>query len=173
MRHTLPGQDDLIRIGTIKKVHGIKGEVVFLCDGALPEKILTTEQIFLLIEGCFVPFFLSHCEARGENLFVLHFDTISSRNEAEELTGCDVYIYPERKKKKKKPASLSGYAIVDVNTGPVGTLTGILEYPGQHLFKVKGASKEFLIPVHENLIMDIDDKAKQIVVKLPEGLLDL
>jgi 16S rRNA processing protein RimM len=36
---------------------------------------------------------------------------------------------------------------------------------------VKG--KEALIPLHEETILKVDNKKKQVVVELPEGLLDI
>jgi 16S rRNA processing protein RimM len=49
----------------------------------------------------------------------------------------------------------------------------IIEQPHQLLCRIEINEKEVLIPLHEDTIRKIDKKLKQVIVELPEGLLDI
>jgi len=168
---------DLQIIGRIAKVHGINGEVVLNAENPLKFEIFETEQLFILIDGLAVPFFLSTVEERNDKTFILQFDTVNSRDEAEDLIGCDVCMQQKKKKgrpkKNLKEISIIGYTVFDQKAGSIGIVEEIIEYPGHNVLKVVNGKKEILIPVHEDIILEIDDPKKQIVIDAPKGLLDL
>jgi 16S rRNA processing protein RimM len=49
----------------------------------------------------------------------------------------------------------------------------VIEQPLQILLRLEMQGKEVLIPLHETTLIEIDHKNKQVVVSLPEGLLDV
>ena len=55
----------------------------------------------------------------------------------------------------------------------LGTILEVIEQPHQLLCRIDIEGKEVLIPLHEDTIQKIDRKARQVVVVLPEGLLDV
>ncbi len=61
----------------------------------------------------------------------------------------------------------------DEETGVIGVITEILNLPGHFTAQVNYQGKEILIPVHENLIVRIDNEKKQVMLNLPLGLLTL
>ena len=73
---------------------------------------------------------------------------------------------------KSAPASLLGYTIVD-NEKSLGTILEVIEQPHQLLCRLEVQSKEVLIPLNEAFLQKIDHRKKQVVVTLPEGLLDI
>ena len=52
-------------------------------------------------------------------------------------------------------------------------LDEFVEQPHQLLCRIEIETKEVLIPLHEDTIIKIDQKKKQIIVDLPEGLLEI
>ena len=48
-----------------------------------------------------------------------------------------------------------------------------MEQPHQLLCRIEMAGKEVLIPLNENTIRKIDNKAGRVIVELPEGLLEI
>ncbi len=70
------------------------------------------------------------------------------------------------------PISLIGYTIVSGND-TLGEIVEVIEQPHQLLCKIILNSKEVLIPVHEDFLKKIDKKKRQIIVDLPEGLLEI
>jgi len=55
----------------------------------------------------------------------------------------------------------------------LGKILEVIEQPHQLLFKLEINSKEALIPMNENTLKKIDHKKKEVIVELPEGLLDI
>ncbi|MEO0779705.1 MAG: 16S rRNA processing protein RimM, partial [Bacteroidota bacterium] len=66
-----------------------------------------------------------------------------------------------------------GFLLTDVQTGPVGTIVEILEYPQQEMAVVRQEAREWLIPLHAGLIHELDEAERVLRMDLPEGLLDL
>ena len=75
---------------------------------------------------------------------------------------------------KNAPIALIGYTIYDdENEVVLGTITEMIEQPHQLLAKIFIDNKEVLIPLNEATLLEINRKKKEVVVDLPEGLLDV
>ena len=66
-----------------------------------------------------------------------------------------------------------GYKMIDKETEEVGIVDRIEEYPQQEMAFVIKEGNEFLIPLHEQMIKHIDEKAGIIHMDLPDGLLTM
>ena len=65
------------------------------------------------------------------------------------------------------------YIIEDKTHGSLGKIEEIIEYPQQEMAAISIKEKEVLIPLNEQLIINIDDGTKTISMDLPDGLLNL
>jgi 16S rRNA processing protein RimM len=65
-----------------------------------------------------------------------------------------------------------GYIIVD-GTTQVGAIQSVEEYPQQEMAIVAYKKRSVMIPLNTQFIRKIDESKRQIVMELPEGLLDL
>ncbi len=61
----------------------------------------------------------------------------------------------------------------DTDGDPVGPVVKVDDGAGGHLLVVTGRGGEVLIPLAADICVEIDVKARRIVVEPPEGLLDL
>lgn len=68
---------------------------------------------------------------------------------------------------------LIGYMAYDVTLGELGEITGILDIAKNPLFEIKSGEAEFLIPITDDFIQGMDDKKREILFDLPEGLIEL
>jgi 16S rRNA processing protein RimM len=57
--------------------------------------------------------------------------------------------------------------------GMVGELSGIEPSPAHDLWVVRGAGREHLIPAVAEIVVEVDIDARRVVIRPPEGLLDL
>jgi len=57
--------------------------------------------------------------------------------------------------------------------GEIGVLENVLDLPQQALFQILHHDKEVLIPVVEEVIMQVDRARRTIYIRAPEGLIDL
>ena len=164
-------------IGRISKVQGINGELVVITNSIIDESITKTELVFLNIDGLPVPFFISSLDERTDKCLVMGLQEVKTRKDAEALVGCEVLIEESKKKGRKKKAqidtSLLSYTVVDDNHGTLGTISEVISSDMNPLIQIMSKGKEILIPLHEDIILEINDDEKTIRINAPEGLLDL
>ena len=55
----------------------------------------------------------------------------------------------------------------------VGRVAGIERGPGQDLWVVSDGAREHLIPAVAEIVVDVDLAARRVVIRPPDGLLDL
>lgn len=168
----------LIEAGHSYKVHGIKGELVVDLYPQYRNHVLKSGVVFFMVEGNAVPFFINSVK-ENEDLF-LRFKEVDTPEKARELSNQPVYIDDKgivienlSDETLDDVNFLVSFQIEDVNSGFKGKIKSLEEFPSQLMALVESNSKEFMIPIHEDWIVKIDEKKKHIQVKLPEGLLDL
>jgi 16S rRNA processing protein RimM len=71
------------------------------------------------------------------------------------------------------PWQLVGCRVVTEDGGLVGELSGIEPSPAQDLWVVRGTGREHLIPAVPEIVQEVDLDARRVVIRPPEGLLDL
>jgi 16S rRNA processing protein RimM len=165
-----------ILLGLITKVSGFGGAVSVKLERTLNENIPLTEPVFLEIEGRPVPFFISYSEYSGAGILKLKFDRYNSDDEVEEFIGARVYLTgaPARGKNKDELKSLEGFNVYDQDSQLVGCITEVIPNPAQLLLKIiSPRNREVLIPLHENLIIGIDKRKKELIMDIPEGLTEI
>jgi 16S rRNA processing protein RimM len=67
---------------------------------------------------------------------------------------------------------LAGYTLVDETLGAIGVIDEVLEMPQQEMAFLKYKNREVLVPLNEQLIRSIDEAKRQVIMDLPDGLLD-
>ena len=65
------------------------------------------------------------------------------------------------------------FTIIDDVFGEIGKITSIRENNSQDLFIVNHKNEEVLIPIHDEFIKKVDRLKSQIIVKTPDGLINL
>lgn len=160
---------DFIHVGSVIKIHGTRGEVKFNLDKMIPLK----DWAFLEFQGKPVPFFVERHMGTGDQPIV-KLRGIDSPEMAQLLEGQDVLIPAGRSRKtSSREEDLTGYRLIDVKHGDIGTVQGLEEMPGQWMIQAIKGEKEFLIPYVDAFIQEIDDDARSITLELPEGFLEI
>ena len=59
------------------------------------------------------------------------------------------------------------------NGNDLGEILEIIEQPHQLLGRINWKGKEALIPLNEQFLQKVDKRKKQVLVELPEGLLEV
>jgi len=55
----------------------------------------------------------------------------------------------------------------------IGIITEVLEYPHQAVLSINFRNKEILIPITDEIIVNVDRDKKHLYTNTPEGLIDL
>lgn len=165
--------DDCRLIGKIGKPHGHNGAVKLLLNPDYEIDLNIDEPVFLLIEGKPVPFYMLECN-EAANPPILHFEDINNPESAKSIQGLSVYAPKESVDSDFDfdPKELLGFMVLD-GKQPIGPLTEISDSGLQQLMVIDCKGKEVLIPFQPELIEDVLEDEKQIIMNLPEGLLNL
>jgi 16S rRNA processing protein RimM len=168
--------DDCFKLGHIVKKHGLKGELSILLDVDFPEDYRQLESVFVEVNKQLVPFFIEYLQLNGER-GIIKFEDTDDLASAEKLLKSNLYLpadnLPELGEGQFYYHEVLGYMVVDETLGEVGLVDQIYEFPNQDLFGVIHQEKEVLIPINDQLIVNVDHQLKQVAVDLPAGLLDV
>jgi 16S rRNA processing protein RimM len=114
---------------------------------------------------------------------MVKFEDVNNRNDASPLTGKEMFLrekdlIPEEEREYEVTDILEyrkyeGYLITDKTVGDIGKIEEVVEFPQQEMAVVLYKENEIYVPLHEDLILEIDDEKQRMLVELPEGLLSL
>lgn len=166
-------REDVYKIGRLGKAHGVKGEVSFQFTDDIFDSV-DAEYLVLDVDGILVPFFMEEYRFRNDSVCLVKFCDVDTQQRAQELTGCDVYFpraLAEEAEETPSLSSLVGFKIVNVPDGStIGTIAAIDDTTQNILFELEDGT---LIPASDELIENIDVNKKEIIMNIPEGLLDI
>ena len=166
-------EEEVYKIGRLGKTHGVKGEISFLFDDDVFDRV-DADYLVLMIDGILVPFFIEEYRFRSDTTAIVKFCDIDTQERARELTGCDVW-FPRALAVSDDDtitwAAIVGFDIIDSNSGKsVGRIASIDDNTLNILFCLEDGR---LIPASEELITDIDKEKRTITINIPDGLLEL
>lgn len=170
-------KQDIYKIGIFNKPHGVCGELLFTFTDDIFDRV-DCDYLICLIDGIYVPFFLKEYRFKSDTTALVTLDDINTVEKAKMFTNVAVFFpkkfITEDKADHVSPEYFIGFEVIDSKLGKLGTIKDIDDSTPNLLFDVTDQSgKQFLIPVHEELIKDVDHIKKSITFDLPEGLLNM
>lgn len=164
------------KIGKLVAVHGLQGELVLKHELGKKTSLKGLQALFIEDKkNAFLPWFIASTKIKSEEEIYIKLEGADTREEAMKLTQKECWLpEPDFKKfaAKSAPVSLLGYTIINDGEA-LGEILEVIEQPHQVLCRLEIQSKEVLIPIHEGSLEKIDHRKKQVLVQLPEGLLDV
>ena len=165
-----------ILLGRITKVSGFEGAVTVKLEKSFSGKLPHMESVFLEVEGRPVPFFISASEYSGADILRIKFEGYNSSAKVAEFAGCKVFLTTAVKVKNKAEDfnKLVGYKVLTTENIEIGIIREVIPNPGQWLLSViSSADRSILIPLHEDFIVNVDKRKRQLVMDIPEGLTEI
>ena len=168
-------KDDLVLIGKIVGVHGIKGanrlrsyaqslslfqpgRSILLHDSGGQEKSLEIKWV-----------------KPHTGTALISFAGVDDRSRAEALVGAELFIFKHELPDPEEDAhywfDLIGLEVYTTENEYLGRLESIIETGSNDVYVVKDDKKEVLIPALASVILAIDVRKKRMQVDLPEGLI--
>jgi 16S rRNA processing protein RimM len=167
---------EYFKIGKLAGAHGLKGELLLRHELGKKTSLKGLKAIFIEEKkDNFLPWFIESTKIKSDSEIYLKLEGIHTREAAIPLAQKQVWLPEEDFKKhaaKSAPVNLLGYTVVD-NGKELGEILELIEQPHQLLCRLEINGKEVLVPLHEDTLQKVDQKKKQVIVQLPEGLLDL
>lgn len=171
--------EDVYKIGQFNKPHGIHGELQFTFTDDIFDKVEDCDYLICMIDGILVPFFIEEYRFRSDTSALIKLEGIDSSEQGRMFTNMDVY-FPARYKEDIDPLDgnitwhfFVGFELYDVKTGYLGKITDVDDTTINILLVVEHEEQSWLIPAQEQFIAGVNDQNKELIMELPEGLLEM
>lgn len=174
----------LLPVGKVVKSFGFKGEMIIKYSPGFNGDLDENKPVFITYDGLPVPFFIESIEERGVDRAILKLEGINNVASVEEVMGELLLIEQSDKGDNKKRApeefqsafNLAGFRVTTKKGLELGFVTKIYDYPGNPCLGISKDDKkerEILLPLHEDFIVSIDPGKKEMIVHIPDGLLEI
>lgn len=166
-------------IGTVAKVHGLKGEVGIRVELPMPKQLLGLETVYMAGDfGMVQPWRIqsSRLSSQGDrHMFFVILDMVADRNAAAALVGREVYaLSGQVDLNEEDPDDLSGYTVLDTDGKTIGDVIETVENPAHPILRVHIKGKgEVLIPFVDAYVDEIDDDEQTVTVVDIDELMEL
>ncbi len=151
-----------IGVGRITAAHGIKGEVKLVSYMQCPED-LTRQPKLWLASGVCLEKVRMRPQGRG---FIAAFEGITTRDEAEKIVSCDVFIprslLPNLDESSHYYADLIGLKAYDDSAQTVGTITACHNFGAGDIIELDNG---MMLPFTKTFVLDV--QADRIIVRIP------
>ncbi len=170
-------KNNCLFIGKIAKKLGYKGALIIHSNNVFPDEFFEMESAFVELDGGLVPFFFSEdveIIQHTQNSVIVVFDNLDEQTRTE-MIGSKVFIPSSSGQADSSSLNLiENMEVYNEDGTLIGVFNQIIELPGHSLLQVFDTNnKEILIPSDESILKEVNQEEKKIIVKLPEGLLDL
>ena len=169
--------EELFKIGFIKKTHGVAGELEMRFTDDVFDRV-DADYVFIKLDGHPVPFFIESYRFKNDEVVLIKFEDVDTSNAAGRLCGAEV-LFPTALVEEHTEAPLTwnyltGFKVFEATEGFVGVVASVEASSANIVLCVERADgREALLPFHEELMMECDEKKREITLKLPEGLITL
>ena len=155
---------DFLEAGEIVTTHGVRGEVKVLPWADSPEFLLDYNRV---IVGT-VEYKVEQCRIQ-KTCNLVKLAGIDSMEQAQQLRGKTVKIYREDAPDDLIfAAELIGMEVF-CNENCIGTISDVLDYPGNKVYVVKG-DYEYMIPAVKEFVLSTSLQDNKMQVRLIEGM---
>ena len=166
-------KSSLVAVGKAVRTHGTRGALKVLAYGETLGEMETGEKLFSVEGGGQRELTLVSLNAQ-KRVMIVEFEEIGSMDQAEALTGKDLFIDKDRLPRLSSGEyyhfQLIGLSVETKEGKPLGTWSAVLETGGNDVYVVAMGEKELLIPAIEEVIGEVDLLNGRLIVDLPEGL---
>ena len=163
--------ENLVLIGEITKIRGLKGQLKVFPLTDYPEQFNHLNEVILFRKGKGDKMELEDSKFQGRFAF-LKFEGIDTPEAAQELVGSEIYI--ERAHRCDLPEDhyyfdqIEGFEVVSAAGDRIGSLVDIYHFPASDVLSVDAEGVEVMIPFVKALVPEIIfDKKRIIVVDMP------
>ena len=140
---TPPPPEGLLEVGRIGKPHGVRGDVFLTLTSDVDERH-EPGAVFTVVEAQQYRELTVTTSRMQNGRWVVHFEGIDDRNDAEKLTNKFLYAAPVEDDDALWVHELIGSRVVDAEGTEWGECTGVLHNPAHDLLEIDG---HLLVPM--------------------------
>ena len=170
-------KEQCFTLGTVSKVQGIKGKLIFRLEVDFPEDYSKLESVYIELNAKLVPFFIEEIEILPKGFARVKLEDVNSDEQAQALVKGNLLLpldnLPTLKEDQFHFHEITGFKVIDEDQGDVGEIIEYLDFPANPQLLVDHKGNEVLIPISNNFYRGIDKKKQEIYVSLPPGLIEV
>ncbi|MCX6223333.1 MAG: hypothetical protein NTV01_01030 [Bacteroidia bacterium] len=165
--------------GRVVKVHGVNGELVIRMNRPVGDVLDFPEWLFIRIDGGLVPFRVTEESVfqKDTNHLVVGLDQVNEPKKATTLVGLTCNLEGTWsdwfEATCEETDSLTGFEVLDEISGKNGKVIGFEDIPGNPLLEIEIDGKRSLLPLQPEFVISTDLLKRKLILRIPEGLLDL
>ena len=161
-------------IATIVGVHGIKGAVRARYLTNTPDYYLKENTLFLEKAGILSALNVLRIN-QSKNFWIILFEEINSRNDAEYLKGCRLLLPDSRLRPLQYNEfflhQIIGCSVEDQKGQILGEITDILETGANNVYEVSNGNKAFLVPDVPHVVLELNIETQRMIIDPLPGLI--
>ena len=167
--------DEHTWIATVVGAHGIKGAVKARYVTDTPDYYLKEKIFFLEKEGILSVLNIISIN-NSKNCWIILFDEIHSRNDAEVIKGCRLLLPDDHLRPLEANEfflhKIIGCRVENQKGQILGKITDILETGANNVYEVSDGSSVFLVPDVPHVVLEMNVETKRMVIDPLPGLID-
>ena len=168
--------DSLHFLGRLGKPWGHLGELTVHLEEVDLDEITHAGSIFVDIDGQRVPFFFTRIYEKGRDTLI-KFDDFNDPQSASILVGRDIYAPPghlvDGSDESWDPEEFVGLLVRDEKHGDLGEVTALEGNAKNPVLVIMRGTQEVMVPLVDEMIVDINMEERSLLIRTPEGLIDL
>ncbi|WP_373232063.1 ribosome maturation factor RimM [Cohnella sp.] len=171
-------EERLLNIGKVVNTHGIKGEVKVWPQTDFPEvRFKVGNKLLMFPPESGQPITIEIVSSREQKkMFILKLKGFDNINQVEKYKGWELKVSEAERVELDEGEyyfrDIIGCAVETDDGEPLGIITDILSPGANDIWVVKlTKGKELLLPVIDDVVLDVDIVARKVQVHLMEGLL--
>jgi len=164
--------DAFVEIGRVAKTHGLNGEVSVIVTAGLPVDRLVGLDLWIVPP----PHALRSTRVLGVRpgpkgpLFAL--ENVTDISTADTLRGCELLAHAADVPEIEDEFDPVGLELTDETRGRIGCVTDVIFTGANDVWVVDGPLGEVLVPVIDDVILEVDEEAMTARVSLLPGLIE-
>ncbi len=167
-----------LTLGRVRKPHGLKGEFRVESYADSPFVFESLTRLYLKRDRHRPEKFLVQSVRHAEGQLLLRLEGIESRQRALEYHKAAIWVrkrdLPPLEPEEIYLEDLAGFAVYLPDRSHLGTLERAEEVSGQEMWTIRTLEgREVLFPAREELVPELDVRAKEAVIDPPPGLLEV
>lgn len=161
------------------KVHGVNGKLVIRMNRSVAGVLDFPEWLFIRIDGGLVPFSVTEESVfqKDKNHIIVGLGQIDALEKATVMVGLTCNLEGAWtdwfEASGEETGSLTGFEVLDEISGKSGKVIGFHDIPGNPLLEIEIDGKNALLPMQSEFVVSTDTRKRKLILRIPEGLLDL
>lgn len=170
---------ELLEYGKVSRAHGLHGELRIVPFSRDTSNLPLIDKLYIKTKGE-IKEETREYRITGKNIrpdsAIIKLEGVETKQDADLLKGSIVYVEISQLEETEEDEyywfQLKGLRVFDEEDRYLGSVENLIDGSSHTLLVVKGGDREFLVPMVETIVKDINTDTQRITIDPPEGLLE-